>query len=51
VHAQDARAPLAANAPLEAFVYVQDESRLAGAGPHVGPLAEYTHEHAERLSW
>lgn len=37
--------------PIAAFVYVQSGSRLAGAGPHLGPLAEYTDEHARTLRW
>lgn len=37
--------------PLSVFVYVQHESRLAAAGPHLGPFAEYTHEHAKSLRW
>jgi gamma-glutamylaminecyclotransferase len=37
--------------PLSVFVYVQHESRLASGGPHIGPLAEYTHEHAKSLRW
>lgn len=36
---------------IAAFVYVQQESLLAGTGPHVGPIAEYTHEHAKSLRW
>lgn len=35
----------------DAFVYVQHESRLAGSTTHVGPMAEYTHEHAKSLHW
>jgi gamma-glutamylaminecyclotransferase len=34
-----------------AFVYVQDPALLADAGSHVGPLAEYSIEHAGRLHW
>jgi gamma-glutamylaminecyclotransferase len=34
-----------------AFVYVQDPALLAGGGSHVGPLAEYSLEHAGRLHW
>lgn len=37
--------------PLTAFVYMQDPARLASGGPHVGPLAEYTAEHARSLRW
>jgi gamma-glutamylaminecyclotransferase len=37
--------------PLSVFVYVQHESRLAGAGTHLGPFAEYTYEHAKTLRW
>ena len=36
---------------LQAFVYTQDESQLQRPGPHVGPLAEYTPEHAKALRW
>lgn len=37
---------------LSVFVYVQHESRIANVvGPHIGPLAEYTHEHAKSLRW
>lgn len=42
----------AAGAPvIRAQAYVQDRARLARGGPHVGPIAEYTPEHARRLSW
>ena len=36
---------------IQAFVYVQDPALLAQPGEHVGPIAEYTHEHAQRLRW
>lgn len=36
---------------FRAFVYLQDPALLAQAGPHVGPIAEYTAEHARHLSW
>ena len=36
---------------LQAFVYTQHESQLQRPGPHLGPLAEYTQEHAQRLRW
>lgn len=36
---------------LRAWVYVQDPALLAGPGTHVGPLAAYTAEHAQRLRW
>jgi gamma-glutamylaminecyclotransferase len=36
---------------LRAFVYLQDPALLAQPGPHIGPIAEYTEEHAQRLSW
>lgn len=36
---------------LQAFVYAQDESQLMRSGPHLGPLAEYTPEHAKALRW
>jgi gamma-glutamylaminecyclotransferase len=34
-----------------ANVYVQSAARLATPGPHLGPLAEYTLEHAKALDW
>lgn len=43
--------PVTGGAPLQAQVYVQDAARLAPGGAHVGPLAEYTAEHARSLSW
>ena len=36
---------------LQAFVYTQQASQLQRPGPHLGPLAEYTLEHAQRLRW
>lgn len=36
---------------VDAFVYVQDESLLTATGRHIGPLAEYTQEHAKALRW
>lgn len=36
---------------LQAQVYVQDAAQLQRPGTHVGPLAEYTLEHAKRLRW
>ncbi|MFN0186193.1 MAG: gamma-glutamylcyclotransferase family protein [Aquabacterium sp.] len=36
---------------IDAFVYLQDPQRLQGDGPRIGPLAEYTLEHARRLAW
>lgn len=44
--AQQPQAPV-----VRAFAYFQSPARLAGPGPHVGPLAEYTAEHAARLAW
>lgn len=45
-------APLDAPAhTTEAFVYVQDPALLQRGGPHPGPLAEYTSEHAKALRW
>jgi gamma-glutamylaminecyclotransferase len=38
-------------APIEAHVYVQQRSRLQGPGPLIGPIAEYTLEHARKLAW
>lgn len=43
--------PLDGGAPLQAQVYVQDPARLAAGGAHLGPLAEYTAEHARSLRW
>lgn len=43
--------PGAAGAPTPAFVYVQAEERLHGDGEHIGPIAEYTLEHARALRW
>lgn len=37
--------------PVTAFVYVQSDSRLANGGQHIGPIAEYTPEHARSLRW
>jgi len=37
--------------PTAAFVYVQSEARLGADGAHVGPIAEYTPEHARQLRW
>lgn len=36
---------------VTAYVYVQSEARLQAGGAHVGPLAEYTPEHARSLRW
>jgi gamma-glutamylaminecyclotransferase len=36
---------------LEAEVYMQSPALLEQPGPHVGPLAEYTAQHASRLRW
>ncbi len=36
---------------FKAFVYMQDTALLDHGGPHTGPLACYTHEHALRLGW
>ena len=41
----------AGNDRLTAFVYVQEPAFLDGPGPHVGPLDEYTLEHAQSLRW
>lgn len=41
----------ATGAVVQAFVYVQSPARLVGGGAHVGPIAEYTHEHARSLRW
>jgi len=38
-------------APIKAFAYVQDPELLNQPGEHVGPLSEYTSEHAKRLRW
>ena len=37
--------------PIEAHAYVQQPDKLQGPGPLLGPLAEYTLEHASRLAW
>ena len=37
--------------PRPAFVYVQHEGRLRGGPGDVGPIAEYTLEHARLLRW
>lgn len=44
LHAPDA-------APVEAWVYCQSPEMLQRPGPHLGPLAEYTHAHAAALRW
>ncbi|MFO1219468.1 MAG: gamma-glutamylcyclotransferase family protein [Burkholderiaceae bacterium] len=36
---------------VQAFVYMQSRTRLDVPGTHVGPLAEYTLEHAKGLRW
>jgi gamma-glutamylaminecyclotransferase len=36
---------------LHAQVYVQEPEVLAEPGDHLGPLAEYTPEHARHLRW
>lgn len=36
---------------LAAFVYVQDPAFLDRAGDHVGPIDEYTLDHAQSLRW
>jgi len=43
--------PGALGGPVTAFVYMQHASRLPEGGRHVGPLAEYTLEHARALRW
>ncbi len=40
------RAPL-----LRTFAYAQDPPLLAQPGEHIGPIAEYTAEHARHLRW
>ncbi len=40
-----------AGGPLQAWVYCQSRALLARPGPHLGPLAAYTHEHARALRW
>lgn len=37
--------------PVNAYVYVQDPALLTLPGQHIGPIAEYTQEHAKRLRW
>ncbi len=41
----------AAAVPFTAQVYLQTPALLAAPGEHVGPIEEYTHEHAQRLDW
>ena len=41
----------AAGLPLRALVYLQDPALLAQPGEHIGPIAVYTQDHAQRLSW
>lgn len=36
---------------VAAFVYLQSPSIIDSGGPHQGPLAEYTPEHARSLRW
>lgn len=43
-HVADGRA-------FDAFVYVQQASKLDPSTPMIGPLAEYTLEHARHLHW
>ncbi len=38
-------------APFQAWVYCQSPALLQRPGPHLGPLSEYTHEHARALRW
>jgi gamma-glutamylaminecyclotransferase len=45
------RVDVAPTQSLQAFVYTQHESQLQRPGQHLGPLAEYTQEHAKRLHW
>lgn len=40
-----------AASPWRAFAYLQEPALLARPGDHVGPLAEYTSEHAKDLRW
>lgn len=53
VQALDAPGGLDAPEPVvrQAYVYVQDPALLQQPGPHEGPLAEYTLEHARHLRW
>ncbi len=37
--------------PEEVWVYCQSPAMLQRPGPHLGPLAEYTHDHARALRW
>jgi gamma-glutamylaminecyclotransferase len=37
--------------PHEVWVYCQSPAMLQRPGPHIGPLAEYTHAHAKALRW
>lgn len=45
------RADAGPSAVVEAFAYFGSEALVARAGTHVGPLAEYTLEHARTLRW
>lgn len=45
------RIEVAGTEPLTASVYMQDPVLLLEPGSHIGPIAEYTLEHAKRLRW
>ena len=38
-------------AAVQAWAYMQSAARLAGDAVHIGPIAEYTMEHARTLAW
>jgi gamma-glutamylaminecyclotransferase len=46
-----ARIDVATTEPLNAYAYMQDPALLLEPGSHIGPIDEYTLEHAKRLSW
>ena len=43
--------PHAPSAAITAFVYVKDPAQVPDGTPRIGPLAEYTAEHARHFSW
>lgn len=45
------RTDVAGTAAVEAFVYMQDPRLLDTPGEHLGPIDDYTAEHAKRLRW
>ena len=51
IDVQSMDAAAAAGEPIAAYAYLQSAAMLEAAGPHVGPLALYTLEHARSLRW